>query len=52
MGGIVTVYYAEDAPEDATARTPSLGARRVRELTAGLGCVLALVSAGALAALL
>ncbi|WLQ37634.1 DUF3592 domain-containing protein [Streptomyces castrisilvae] len=52
VGDIVTVYYAEDAPEDATARTPSFGARRVRELTAGLGCVLALVSAGALAALL
>ncbi|WP_346764969.1 DUF3592 domain-containing protein [Streptomyces sp. A1277] len=51
-GGFVTVYYVEDAPEAATARTPSFLVRRARGLTAGLGCVLALVTAGVLAALL
>ncbi|NED12330.1 DUF3592 domain-containing protein [Streptomyces sp. SID9124] len=51
-GDFVTVYYAQDAPEGATAREPSFGLRRVRPLVAGAGCLLALVTAGVLAAVL
>ncbi|MFF5336223.1 DUF3592 domain-containing protein [Streptomyces sp. NPDC013181] len=48
-GDAVTVYYAEDAPEEATARVPTLGVRRARELVAGVGCGFALVTAAVLA---
>ncbi|MEU5820149.1 DUF3592 domain-containing protein [Streptomyces sp. NPDC047803] len=40
-GGLVTVCYAEDAPEGATAQAPTFGTRRARELVAGLGCAFA-----------
>ncbi|MEV5603560.1 DUF3592 domain-containing protein [Streptomyces sp. NPDC052299] len=48
-GDVVTVYYAEDAPGDATAQVPSFGTRRARELVAGVGCAFALVTAAVLA---
>ncbi|WP_330241757.1 DUF3592 domain-containing protein [Streptomyces sp. NBC_00525] len=51
-GDAVTVYYAPEAPEAATARVPSFGTRRARELVAGLGCGFALVTAAFLAELL
>ncbi|MEU2248699.1 DUF3592 domain-containing protein [Streptomyces sp. NPDC019224] len=51
-GDFVTVYYAADAPEAATARTPAFGPRRARELVTGVGCAFALVTAGILAAVL
>ncbi|MFC8536447.1 DUF3592 domain-containing protein [Streptomyces sp. NPDC057249] len=51
-GDAVTVYYAAGAPESATARVPSFGVRRVRELVIGAGCAVALVTAGVLAAVL
>ncbi|WP_405939934.1 DUF3592 domain-containing protein [Streptomyces sp. NBC_00726] len=51
-GDFVTVYYAEDAPEGATAQAPSFGTRRAREVVAGVGCVFALVTAAILAGVL
>ncbi|MFE7579143.1 DUF3592 domain-containing protein [Streptomyces sp. NPDC057521] len=48
-GDFVTVYYAEGAPEGATAQAPGFGTRRARELVAGLGCAFALVTAAVLA---
>ncbi|WUT00591.1 DUF3592 domain-containing protein [Streptomyces sp. NBC_00708] len=51
-GDLVTVYYAEGAPGDATAQAPAFGTRRARELVAGLGCAFALVTAVVLAGML
>ncbi|WP_329030123.1 DUF3592 domain-containing protein [Streptomyces sp. NBC_01423] len=51
-GDLVTVYYAEDAPEGATAQAPTFGTRRARELVAGLGCAFALATAAVLAGVL
>ncbi|MGC5413009.1 DUF3592 domain-containing protein, partial [Streptomyces sp. DT225] len=51
-GDFVTVYYAEDAPGDATAQAPTFGVRRAREVLAGSGCAFALVTAAILAEVL
>ncbi|WP_405762963.1 DUF3592 domain-containing protein [Streptomyces sp. NBC_01420] len=51
-GDLVTVYYAEDAPEGATAQAPTFGTRRARGLVAGLGCAFALATAAVLAGVL
>nr|WP_202514431.1 MULTISPECIES: hypothetical protein [unclassified Streptomyces] len=51
-GGLVTVCYAENAPEDATAQAPTFGTRRARELVAGLGCAFAPATAAVLAGVL
>ncbi|HEY9328630.1 MAG TPA: DUF3592 domain-containing protein [Streptomyces sp.] len=51
-GEFVTVYYAEDAPDSATARTPSFVPRHIRVLVPAVGGVIALVTAVVLAAVL
>ncbi|MER5276467.1 DUF3592 domain-containing protein [Streptomyces sp. NPDC002809] len=50
-GGFVTVHYGEHDPDSATARTPSFVPRHIGALVTGVGGVLALVTAAALAAL-
>ncbi|WP_432762298.1 hypothetical protein OG345_03015 [Streptomyces sp. NBC_01220] len=44
-GEFVTVYYAEDAPDSATARTPSFVPRHIRVLVPAVGGVIAPVTA-------
>ncbi|MEU9205189.1 DUF3592 domain-containing protein [Streptomyces sp. NPDC048332] len=51
-GDFVTVYYAEDAPDAATARTPSFVPRHIRLLVPAVGGVIALVTAVVLAEVL
>ncbi|MFE9816245.1 DUF3592 domain-containing protein [Streptomyces sp. NPDC005773] len=51
-GEFVTVYYAEDAPDSATARTPSFAPRHIRVLVPAVGGVIALVTAVVLAGVL
>ncbi|MGW1225032.1 DUF3592 domain-containing protein [Streptomyces sp. NPDC001478] len=44
-GDFVTVYYAEDAPDEATARTPSFGLRHARAVITAFGSFFAVVGA-------